>query len=55
MGLDHRLSKQCSAASIGSLLYEILVVTAISLRHNEKAVPIRSRNRSIVRTYVLVR
>ena len=54
-GLDYHLSKQCSVALNGSLLYELVVVAAITLRHNEKVVPIRSGNSPIIGAYVLVR
>ena len=54
-GLYYNLSNQCSVALYGSLLYELVVVAAITLRHNEKVVPARSGNSPTIRTYVLVR
>ena len=54
-GLDYHLSKQCSVALNGSLLCELVVVAAITLRHNEKVVPIRAGNSPTIRTYLLVR
>ena len=54
-GLDYQLSKQCSVVLNGELLYELVAVAAITLRHNEKVVPIGFGNSPLLRTYVLVR
>ena len=53
--LDYHLMRQCSAALNSSLLYELVVVAAITLRHIEIVVPIRSENSRTPRIYVFVR
>ena len=53
--LDYHLSKQRSVALNGSLLYELVVLAAITLLRNEKVVPLGSGNSPTIRTYVLVR